>query len=74
MKHETSFCWFNMHKWLHTHKIKEKHNYTPTKIAIKGTQTNYLVLYLCIEAILRVISFYKLLHDILYCIVIYTYH
>ena len=45
MKLETSFYKVNMHKLPHTCKIKEKHNYPPTKSVIKGTQTKYLVLY-----------------------------
>ena len=45
MKLETSFYKVNMHKQLQTCEIKEKFNYPPTKSAIKGTQTEYLVLY-----------------------------
>ena len=45
MKLETGFCKVNMHKQLHTCKIKEKHNYYSPMSAIKGTQTEYLVLY-----------------------------
>ena len=45
MKLETSFYKVNMHKQLHTCKIKEMHNYPPTMSAIKGTQTEHLVLY-----------------------------
>ena len=45
MKLETSFYKVNMHKQLHTCKIKEKRNYFPSKSMIKCTQTEYPVLY-----------------------------
>ena len=45
MKLETSFYKVNMHKQLHTYKIKARHNYPPTRSATKGTQTEYHVLY-----------------------------
>ena len=69
MKLETRFNKVKMHKQLYTCEIKKKCNYPLTKSMIKGTQTEYIVLYFVHIGYAKGCKFYTSYY-VIYCTVL----